>query len=579
VLIAEDAREPHGPLPVDRSALAFVLRHRAGGPADLARVVTHLGDAILLIPLALAAGLWLWRRREPLAVALAPLVTLVCASVTETVVKHVIDRPRPPLSYHLVAESNAAFPSGHTTAAAALFLAVALAAPAMVDGRRRRLALVMVCCAVAVFVGVARLVLGVHWLTDVVAGWFFGAAWAFGISASVARFAATPDSRGRRRARRLFSSRRGLTVMLVSVLVFGGCAGESAPDRTAIPRRPAPPSRHSSANVYAYDGAGMLTGAARDALPRVYVPNSDGASVDVIDPATLTVVDHFAVGKNPQHVVPGWDLGQLYVTNDRGNSLTPIDPTTGKIAGPNIPVADPYNLYFTPDGASAIVVAEAQRRLDFRDPHTFALQKSLPVACRGVDHVDFSADGSYLVATCEFSGQLVKVDVRTKAVVGYLTTGGKPQDIKLEPQGHLFYVADMDGGGLFEVDGDAFVVKGFLPTGPEAHGLYPSRDARVMYVSNRGGPTNRGSVSVVDFATRRVAATWVIPRGGTPDMGGVSADGATLWLSGRRSSEVYAFDTSTGELKARIPVGAGPHGLCVWPQPGRHSLGHTGILR
>ena len=335
----------------------------------------------------------------------------------------------------------------------------------------------------------------------------------------------------------------------------------------------------SAVNIYAHDGAGMLTGAARNALARVYVPNSDSHTVDVIDPTTYRVVDHYDVGRNPQHVVPAWDLARLYVTNDLANSLTPIDPTTGGRAGPDIAVTDPYNLYFTPDGSSAIVVAEARKRLDFRDPHTFALQKSLPVSCRGVDHIDFAADGSYLIATCEFSGQLVKVDLKTRSIVGYLHVGGMPQDIKLEPAGRVFYVADMMVGGLHEIDGDSFTMIGFLPTGPEAHGLYPSRDARVMYVSNRGGRANKGSVSVVDFTTRRVIANWPIPGGGTPDMGGVSADGSTLWLSGRRSHAVYAFDTATGALRARIPVGPGPHGLCVWPQPGRYSLGHTGILR
>jgi len=133
--------------------------------------------------------------------------------------------------------------------------------------------------------------------------------------------------------------------------------------------------------------------------------------------------------------------------------------------------------------------------------------------------------------------------------------------------------------GLHEVDGASFTKVGFLPTGPEAHALYPSRDARFLYVSNRGGTPNRGSVSVVDFTSRQVVATWPIPPPSTPDMGGVSPDGRMLWLAGRRTSEVYGLDTADGKLVARIKVGVGPHGLCVWPQPGRYSLGHTGILR
>ena len=348
----------------------------------------------------------------------------------------------------------------------------------------------------------------------------------------------------------------------------------SSPTVSAAPTptgAPVAPTR----NIYAAAGAGMLTGSAKEAKPLVYVPNGESNTVDVIDPATYQVVDHFPVGRMPQHVVPAWDLATLYVTNNSGNSLTPIDPRTGK-PGAAIPVDDPYNMYFTPDGRYAIVVAEALQRLDFRDPHTFALVKSVKVDCKGIDHIDFAADDSYLIGTCEFAGKLVKLDLRTQEVIGYITTGGMPQDIKLDPAGTTFYVADMQANGLHIVDGAAFTKTGFLPTGKGAHGLYPSRDASVMYVSNRG----EGTISVVDFATGKITATWDLGnRTDSPDMGGVSVDGNVLWLSGRYSSVVYAVDTRTGKLIHRIPVGKGPHGLCVWPQPGRYSLGHTGILR
>jgi YVTN family beta-propeller protein len=331
-------------------------------------------------------------------------------------------------------------------------------------------------------------------------------------------------------------------------------------------------------NVYAYDGTNMLTGAARLARPLVYVPNSDNASMDVIDPRTYKVIKHFPVGLLPQHVVPSYDLTTLYVTNDAGNSLTVIDPRTGR-PGRTIPVADPYNMYFTPDGRYAIVVAERLHRLDFRNPHTFALHHSLEVPCAGVDHMDFSADGTYLIASCEFSGQLVKVDVASERVVDVLDLpdgrGGMPQDVRISPNGSVFYVADLAAGGVWKVNGGRLSVIGFLHTGAGAHGLYPSRNGKDLYVSNR----SEGSVSVLSFKTEKVVAKWRIPGGGSPDMGGVSANGNVLWLSGRYNSEVYAISTHTGRLLARIPVGSGPHGLCVWPQPGRYSLGHTDNMR
>jgi YVTN family beta-propeller protein len=343
-------------------------------------------------------------------------------------------------------------------------------------------------------------------------------------------------------------------------------------------------------NLYSETAAGRLSPAVAGALPRVYVPNVKANTVTVIDPTTLTVVETFPVGINPQHVVPSYDLTTLWVANNAEGlttgSLTPIDPTTGKPGRP-IPVDDPYNLYFTPDGRSAMVVAEALKRLDFRDPRTMALQSSIAVPnCAGVNHAEFSIDGRYLIATCEFQSGLVKVDLVERTVLGYLALprGGMPQDIRASPDGQTYFVADMMAGGVHLIDGARFTVVGFLKTGIGTHGLYPSRDGKKLYVANRGSrqirgrPKGPGSVAVVDFATRAIEQVWTVPGGGSPDMGNVSADGTQLWLSGRFDDVVYVFDTRSGQVTT-IPVGREPHGLTVWPQPGRYSLGHTGNMR
>jgi YVTN family beta-propeller protein len=329
-------------------------------------------------------------------------------------------------------------------------------------------------------------------------------------------------------------------------------------------------------DIYSETRVGKLSPVVQDFPERVYVPNSLSDTVHVIDPKTFEVIDRFTVGRVPQHVTPSYDLKTLWVLNNEGNTLTRIDPATGK-KGDTIPIIDPYNMYYTPDGKYAIVVAERLKRLDFHDPQTMKLVHKLPVPCRGVDHMDFSANGRYLIASCEFSSEMIKVDIVTRAVVGKISLPrrGQPQDVKTSPDGKVFYVADMMAHGVYLLDGERFTIIGFLPTGQAAHGLYPSRDAKFLYVSNRG----EGSVSLIDFATRQVVTKWHIPGGGSPDMGGVSADGKVLWLAGRHHGEVYAFDTTEGRLLARIPVGKGPHGLCIYPQPGRYSLGHTGVLR
>jgi DNA-binding beta-propeller fold protein YncE len=330
-------------------------------------------------------------------------------------------------------------------------------------------------------------------------------------------------------------------------------------------------------DLYSHDRAGMLSGLAARALPRIYVPNSAGDSVDVIDPQRLRVVDHFSVGALPQHITPAHDLRTLYVSDDAGNTLTPIDARTGRPGKP-FPVADPYNLYFTPDGRLAIVVAERLHRLDFRNAHDFRLVRALTVPCRGVNHMDFSPNGRFAIASCEFSGRVVKVDLRRFRVVGMRKLPRRysvPQDVRSSPDAKVFYVADLAAGGVWEIDPARLKVLGLIRTGAGAHGLVIGRSGRVLYVANR----NEGSVSVISFRTRKAVAKWRIPRGGSPDMGGVSVDGKVLWLSGRYNAEVYAIDTRNGRLIARIRVGASPHGLCVWPQPGRYSLGHTGNMR
>jgi len=393
-----------------------------------------------------------------------------------------------------------------------------------------------------------------------------------------------------------------------------------ATDASAVVTVAGMPAVVDARNLYSETSATRVSTRISDDLKRIYVPNLRSNDVSVIDPDTLKVIDRFKVGISPQHIVPSWDLRTLWVTNNAegrtDGSLTPIDPRTGK-PGKAIPVDDPYNMYFTPDGKSAIVVAEARKRLDFRDPQTMAAQYSIDTpGCPGINHADFSIDGRFAIFTCEFSGTIVKIDLVNRKVLDYLklkmpatrfketaapravagkvwepgetevctVKKGMPQDIRSSPDGKRFYIADMHADGVHIVEGESFTQVGFITTGIGAHGLYPSRDGRRLYVANRGshkihGPRlGNGGVSVIDFATEKVVARWPVPGGGSPDMGNVSADGKWLWLAARFDHVIYRFDTSSGDV-VQIKVGTEPHGLTVWPQPGRYSLGHTGNLR
>lgn len=334
-------------------------------------------------------------------------------------------------------------------------------------------------------------------------------------------------------------------------------------------------------DVYAADRPNLISPTIANDPAYVYVPDSNSNDVYVIDQHTMKVIRVFPGGREPQHVVPSYDLKTLYVTADHPGvgSLIPIDPKTAQ-PGAKIPVDDAYNMYYAPDGRYAIVVQEYFHRLAFYDPHTWVLHDMLTIpSCAGIDHMDFTADGRKLLASCEFGNRMAVIDVAKHTVLGSVplteVSNGMPQDVKLSPDGMVFYVADMMANGIYVIDASTFQILGFQATGKGAHGLYVSRDSTRMFVTNRDG----GSITVIDLATRKPAATWVIPGGGSPDMGNISADGTVLWLSGRYNGVVYALSTADGHLIAKIPVGSGPHGLCVWPIPGRYSLGHTGILR
>jgi DNA-binding beta-propeller fold protein YncE len=357
-----------------------------------------------------------------------------------------------------------------------------------------------------------------------------------------------------------------LRAFALSLVGVAAAAGVPLRSRAARAARDSAPL-----NVWAAITGPMSEGVA-DLPSRVYVPHENGGDVAVIDPLTRTIVDRFAVGRTPHHVTPAYDLSSLYVNVMGASRMVQIDVHAGRPVR-SFAVVAPYNLYFTLDGGMAIVAAEPANRLDFYDPGSWRSIARLPIPASGVDHLDLSADGSFLMVTGEFGGQLVKVDLERIAVAGVLRLGGLPIDVKLAPEGDVFYVANQGRHGVSVVDPEAMREIDFLPTGRGAHGMAISRDTRYLYVSNRLA----GSISVIEFASRGVVDTW--PIGGSPDMLQVSPDGTELWASGRSHGVVYVVDTTSGELLDRIRTGAAPHGLTYFPQPGRFCIGHNGVYR
>lgn len=400
-------------------------------------------------------------------------------------------------------------------------------------------------------------------------------------------------------------------LLVCTLLLLAACQAEIRHDRGTARPTPSPKShsvvphprvaaqfRHPlpgmppviGGDIYSQTRAGMLAPQVRQDPPMLYVPDSRGTTVTVISQRTRKIVRVIQAGFLSQHVVPSYDLTRLITNSSYDDRLVMIDPRSARKRR-SVEVPRPYNLYFTPDGKAAIVMVEQHNMIRFADPQTFRPLKDLqPSGCLGPNHADFSANGRFFVVTCEFSGRLLKVSTLGRRVLGSITfdptpvarhadpmTMGRsvPQDVRLSPDGRTFYVADMGTNELRLINARTFREERTIGMPRMPHGLYPSRDGTELYISDRGA----GKVSVLDFATRKIVDTWTIPGGGSPDMGGVSASGKVLWLSGRQDGVVYGFSTRTGRLIAKIPVGGSPHGLAVWPQPGRYSLGHTGNMR
>jgi DNA-binding beta-propeller fold protein YncE len=329
------------------------------------------------------------------------------------------------------------------------------------------------------------------------------------------------------------------------------------------------PVAPAGGRVYAATGPGMIAPTARGLPPRIYVAN--GRVIDVIDPAAARITGRFRPGAAASRVVPSWDLRRLWITDRAHDLLVPVGPRGGRRGRP-VRVAGPAGLYFTPDGRDALVPARRPRRIDVRDPRTMALRATVPMPC-SAGHAGFSFGGASLVATCTAAGALARVDLAGRRVTRTLRLpdGARPGDLRLSPDGTVFYVADAAKGGVWLIDARRFALLGFVPTAPGARGLAISRDARRLFVV--GGR----AVTAVDFRTRRVVSDWPLPAGDSVP-GGVSSDGTALWLADR-AGLVYAVSTRTGRVVRKVRVGGHPTALCVHPQPGRYSLGGTGLYR
>lgn len=235
---------------------------------------------------------------------------------------------------------------------------------------------------------------------------------------------------------------------------------------------------------------------------------------------------------------------------------------------------EPGTLYFAPDDTQAALVVSARgRQVDVRSAASGGWT-TIPLPCAG-SSADFSADASSLAVSCAAARRLVLLDPRRGVVEATraLPAGSRPSGVRLLPDGSQFAVADAGSGGVRLLDARDFRNARFVRTSPGASALVLSRDARSLYVV---GPSE---VTVLDVASRRVAAHWRVPGDGALAAGGVSVDGRTLWLTRPSAGMLIALDTRTGAADRTVRLGGHPAAPLPFPQPGRRALGGPGIYR
>jgi len=141
------------------------------------RDITALGSSAVLVLITAATIIYLLLIRRP-GTALFVFAAIAGGQVLSSLLKLEVDRPRPDLVSHLVTETSLSFPSGHAMLSAVTYLTLGSLAARFLPDRRAKIFVLGLAVLVTVLVGISRVYLGVHWPSDVLAGWCAGFAWA-----------------------------------------------------------------------------------------------------------------------------------------------------------------------------------------------------------------------------------------------------------------------------------------------------------------------------------------------------------------------------------------------------------------
>ncbi|NCT85084.1 MAG: YncE family protein [Comamonadaceae bacterium] len=301
---------------------------------------------------------------------------------------------------------------------------------------------------------------------------------------------------------------------------------------------------------------------AQPARPPIFVLNSLGANIAVVDPASFDVVKRIPTGKEPHHLYLSPDERSLIVANALGDSLTFIDPRTAEVQRVVRGISDPYHLRFSPDMKWFVTASNRLDRVDLYHwqgsvaTEPLQLVKRIP-APKTPSHLNIDTKSTTLYVSLQDSDEVLAVDLATQAVKWKQPVGKMPADLYLSPDDRLLLVG-LTGDRFVEawdVSGAAPRLVKRIPTGDGAHSFRAWGDKRHVLVSNRAANT----ISKIDLQTLTVVDQFPGPAG--PDDMELLTDGRTLLFTSRWAGKLTQVDTATRKVVRQVKVGKSPHGI------------------
>ena len=303
---------------------------------------------------------------------------------------------------------------------------------------------------------------------------------------------------------------------------------------------------------------GRVALAAGDDPNRVIVLDSADASITLVDQSTRRVLQTFAAGKEPHHLMVTPDNSLLIVADAISGNLLFLNPVSGQPEGWLEGIEDPYQIGFSPDRKWFVANCLRLNRVDmyrYGGGRSLQLVKRLPLEAVP-SHMAFTADSQIVFISLQQTGEVAAIHLPTQSLLWTLKVGDTPAGVWLTPQDRVLLVALTGSNAVVAVDWRRRQAVARMVTGDAAHNFRSCADGRHVFVSNRISD----SISILDMQALRKVGDITGLRPGPDDME-LSADRRWLWTTFRFDRTIGVIDLQSLKLADVIGVGKSPHGI------------------